>query len=251
MELEALLERRGCTVLGPVPTVGQALALLDGEPPDVALLDVNLKGERATPVAAALIDRGVPFVLITGYSASAAERAGAARRPAHRQAGQLPRARPRRRPGAGGRDTLLSAPLGAGCRMSTTRPRPRRSSLPRPPTARHCHSPRRSLPRPDRASLPRPPAARHCRAASRSHPDEAPRAVGIASAAKQARDLLGPLSLGAMLTPEYRICDIDRDRDSSGRHEPCRRRQEVVWSPRGCSGGVRNVSPSSSSPISR
>jgi two-component SAPR family response regulator len=69
MELEALLERRGCTVLGPVPSVGQALALLDGEPPDVALLDVNLKGERATPVAAALIDRGVPFVLITGYSA--------------------------------------------------------------------------------------------------------------------------------------------------------------------------------------
>ncbi|MGH6895389.1 MAG: response regulator [Geminicoccaceae bacterium] len=68
MELEALLERRGCTVLGPVPSVGQALAMLDGEPPDVALLDVNLKGERATPVAAALIGRGVPFVLITGYS---------------------------------------------------------------------------------------------------------------------------------------------------------------------------------------
>ena len=68
MELETLLSQRGCTVLGPVPSVGQALALIDGEPPDVALLDVNLKGERATPVAAALLDRGVPFVLITGYS---------------------------------------------------------------------------------------------------------------------------------------------------------------------------------------
>jgi two-component SAPR family response regulator len=68
MELEALLERRGCTVLGPVPTVCQALAMLDDEQPEVALLDVNLKRERATPVAAALIDRGVPFVVVTGYS---------------------------------------------------------------------------------------------------------------------------------------------------------------------------------------
>ena len=34
----------------------------------MALLDVNLQGERATPVAAALMARGVPFVLITGYS---------------------------------------------------------------------------------------------------------------------------------------------------------------------------------------
>jgi two-component SAPR family response regulator len=68
MELESLLARRGCTVLGPVPTVNQALAMLDRERPEMVLLDVNLKGERATPVAAALIDRGVPFVLITGYS---------------------------------------------------------------------------------------------------------------------------------------------------------------------------------------
>jgi two-component SAPR family response regulator len=68
MELEVLLQQRGCMVLGPVSSVGQALAMLNGEPPDVALLDVNLKGERATPVAGALHARGVPFVLITGYS---------------------------------------------------------------------------------------------------------------------------------------------------------------------------------------
>ena len=29
---------------------------------------MNLKGERATPIAAALMALGVPFVLITGYS---------------------------------------------------------------------------------------------------------------------------------------------------------------------------------------
>lgn len=69
MELEMMLQQRGCMVLGPASSIGQALAMLHGEPPDVALLDVNLKGERATPVAAALQDRGVPFILITGYSA--------------------------------------------------------------------------------------------------------------------------------------------------------------------------------------
>jgi DNA-binding NtrC family response regulator len=68
MELELLVRRRGCLVLGPASSVEHALALIDGEPPDAALLDVNLKGERATPIAAALIARGVPFVLITGYS---------------------------------------------------------------------------------------------------------------------------------------------------------------------------------------
>ena len=70
MELETLLEQRGCMVLGPVPSVSQALAMLDCYQPEAALLDVNLKGERATPVAAALKDRGVPYVLITGYSDS-------------------------------------------------------------------------------------------------------------------------------------------------------------------------------------
>ena len=68
MELETLVEGGGCTAVGLASSVGQALALIDGEPPDVALLDVNLKGERATPIAAALMARGVPFVLITGYS---------------------------------------------------------------------------------------------------------------------------------------------------------------------------------------
>jgi two-component SAPR family response regulator len=68
MELEALLERNGCEVLGPASTVEWALALIVHDRPDLALLDVNLKGLRATPVAAALRERGVPFVLITGYS---------------------------------------------------------------------------------------------------------------------------------------------------------------------------------------
>jgi DNA-binding NtrC family response regulator len=68
MELESLLERQGCAVIGPASTVGRALALLDREQVDAALLDLNLNGEPATPVAAALTTQGVPFVLVTGYS---------------------------------------------------------------------------------------------------------------------------------------------------------------------------------------
>jgi CheY-like chemotaxis protein len=68
MELEGVLLREGCEVLG-ASTVPQALAALHDGRPEVVVLDVNLGGTRATPVAAALRDRGVPFVLITGYSA--------------------------------------------------------------------------------------------------------------------------------------------------------------------------------------
>jgi DNA-binding NtrC family response regulator len=45
MELESLLERRGCAVLGPAKTMGRALALLDRERPDAALLDLDLNGD--------------------------------------------------------------------------------------------------------------------------------------------------------------------------------------------------------------
>lgn len=67
MEFENLLQQQGCVVLGPAPRVNRALTLLDRERPDAAVVDLNLKGELATPVAAALSAQGVPFVLVTGY----------------------------------------------------------------------------------------------------------------------------------------------------------------------------------------
>jgi DNA-binding response OmpR family regulator len=67
MDLELLLQRDGWRVLGPATTVVGALRLLAGERPDVALLDVNLRGEPVTPVAEALRARGVPFVLASAY----------------------------------------------------------------------------------------------------------------------------------------------------------------------------------------
>jgi len=69
MEIEGVLSGQGCIVLGPVGTIEQALVLLEGETgPDAAVLDVDLQGRLVTPVAAALLARGVPFVLVTGYA---------------------------------------------------------------------------------------------------------------------------------------------------------------------------------------
>jgi CheY-like chemotaxis protein len=69
MEIEDVLGRQGCVVLGPVGTIEQALTLLECEArPDVAVLDVDLQGRIVTPVAAALDAREVPFLLVTGYA---------------------------------------------------------------------------------------------------------------------------------------------------------------------------------------
>jgi DNA-binding NarL/FixJ family response regulator len=62
MEVARGLAQSGYRVLGPASTVACALALLQGERPDVAILDVNIRGERVTPVARELSALGVPFV---------------------------------------------------------------------------------------------------------------------------------------------------------------------------------------------
>lgn len=68
MDLERELRDAGADVLGPAPSVAAALALVDAaETLDGALLDVNLGGEPIFPVADALLGRGVPVVLTTGY----------------------------------------------------------------------------------------------------------------------------------------------------------------------------------------
>jgi CheY-like chemotaxis protein len=67
LELEDLLGRLGCEVVEAAPTVKRALRAAERQHPDVAVLDVNLHGERVTPVAEALRQQGVPFVLVTGY----------------------------------------------------------------------------------------------------------------------------------------------------------------------------------------
>jgi DNA-binding response OmpR family regulator len=66
-DLAEFLERHGTSVVGPVGSVSEALALVDATPIDAAVLDVNLRDERVYPVADVLIGRGVPIVFATGY----------------------------------------------------------------------------------------------------------------------------------------------------------------------------------------
>ncbi|OHV86495.1 response regulator [Mesorhizobium sp. ORS 3428] len=64
------LKAAGCTVIGPEPSVEQALKSIDGVTLDGAVLDVNLRGERSFPIAEHLATRDVPFVFLTGYDST-------------------------------------------------------------------------------------------------------------------------------------------------------------------------------------
>jgi DNA-binding NtrC family response regulator len=65
--LEDMLTDLGCAVIGPAGNVNQALAMIEAELIDAAVLDVNLNGEMSYPIADALSARGVPFVFVSGY----------------------------------------------------------------------------------------------------------------------------------------------------------------------------------------
>ena len=66
MMLEDFLESMGHTIHSTCDTVDQALAVATKGGFDLAILDVNLKGESVWPVATALREKGTPFVLASG-----------------------------------------------------------------------------------------------------------------------------------------------------------------------------------------
>lgn len=68
-DIAKALQQAGAEVVGPVPTPQQALALLSSGGVDLAVLDINLRGETVYSVADELRGRGVPFVFATGYAA--------------------------------------------------------------------------------------------------------------------------------------------------------------------------------------
>ena len=71
-EMSQELADEGATVIGPVPSVKEAMAMIEAEKPfHGAILDVNLGGETVFPVADALIALGVPLIFTTGYDAAA------------------------------------------------------------------------------------------------------------------------------------------------------------------------------------
>lgn len=75
MLIEDTLLALGCAVVGPAGNVAQALELVEHEPIDLALLDVNLGGgERSYAVAEALAAREIPFLFVTGYGDKGVDR---------------------------------------------------------------------------------------------------------------------------------------------------------------------------------
>ncbi len=70
-DLGQRLTAHGAVLLGPVPTLEKALVMVESEGRiDAAVVDVNLRGKSAIPLAEVLEGRGIPFVFATGYAAS-------------------------------------------------------------------------------------------------------------------------------------------------------------------------------------
>ena len=66
IEIAEAVEQAGGRVIGPVATVREALALVESEPLDAAILDASLRDRNVTPVLTILLARGTPLVLHTG-----------------------------------------------------------------------------------------------------------------------------------------------------------------------------------------
>ena len=67
MLLEDMLGELGHTIAVAAARIDEALEAAKTADVDLAILDVNLNGEPISPVADALVARGVPFVFATGY----------------------------------------------------------------------------------------------------------------------------------------------------------------------------------------
>ena len=68
MMIEEMLADLGCESISSASTAATAVALLEADAFDVAMLDMNLNGRSSLAVARVLAAHGVPFVFSTGNS---------------------------------------------------------------------------------------------------------------------------------------------------------------------------------------
>jgi len=66
-DLRRILEAVGAEVVGPFSTVTKAHEALDANRFDCAVIDLNLHGESALPIADRLSNSGKSFAIATGY----------------------------------------------------------------------------------------------------------------------------------------------------------------------------------------
>ena len=67
MLLEQMLEELDCEVAGVAGQLSLAMELAHSVDANVAILDLNLSGQRVDPVAQILADRQMPFIFASGY----------------------------------------------------------------------------------------------------------------------------------------------------------------------------------------
>jgi DNA-binding response OmpR family regulator len=68
LSLEDVLVDAGFQIAGVAGKLAKALALIESGACDAAIVDANLAGVSASPVAIALAARGIPFIVMSGYS---------------------------------------------------------------------------------------------------------------------------------------------------------------------------------------
>ncbi len=68
LDTEENLKRLGVPTVSVASSVASALNAIDKRAPDFAIIDFNLGDESSEPVAIKLRERGIPFVLATGYA---------------------------------------------------------------------------------------------------------------------------------------------------------------------------------------
>jgi PAS domain S-box-containing protein len=73
MMMTDFLREIGFHVVGPFGSVAEAIAAINQEQLQAAILDINLRGELIYDLADELTGRGVPIVFVTGYGADAVE----------------------------------------------------------------------------------------------------------------------------------------------------------------------------------
>ena len=67
MLIEDMLEDLGCTVIGSIASLAKACDAAVTADMDVAMLDMNIAGQKVFPVAQILRERRIPFLFSSGY----------------------------------------------------------------------------------------------------------------------------------------------------------------------------------------
>ncbi len=67
MDIASMISRAGWSTVGPAGSIPKALKLIEEQGCEAAVLDANLNGVSAAPIAETLEARGIPFIVLSGY----------------------------------------------------------------------------------------------------------------------------------------------------------------------------------------